>query len=288
MQDTKISIIVTCFNHEKYITTAIESIIAQTYKNWELFVVDDGSIDNSQKKIIIYAEKYDNIHFLHHENFANKKLRKTLELGLNSVNDEYIAFLEGDDYWENTYLEEKIKIINDNPGISILFNEINLVGDEKKVAERLEYTNVNKENWYKNIGFIFLKKNIIPTFSCVLIKKSKLLECDFNTPFDAYLDWWLWVQICCQNKAYFLTKKLTNWRQHKESYSHNINVPKNFYIQIIKLFQKTYAFSRLSLYKRLLMYLYILNLRLSLNKKLDKILRSLFRTIDDSLFSLLS
>lgn len=98
MQDSRlISIITASYNYENYIKETIESVLNQTYTNWELIIVDDGSKDNSVEVIKSYCEKDSRIKLFQHEGGVNKGLAETIKLGISKAQGEWIAFLESDD-----------------------------------------------------------------------------------------------------------------------------------------------------------------------------------------------
>ena len=113
----KISIIVPVYNVEKYITECIDSILAQTHKDWELILVDDGSIDNSGKICDEYAIKDSRIKVIHKENGGLSSARNA---GLDVAKGEYITFSDSDDFISFDTIEENIKIFKSNSNIDIV------------------------------------------------------------------------------------------------------------------------------------------------------------------------
>ena len=95
-----ISVIVPIYNAEKYIDRCVNSIMAQTYSDWELFLVDDGSKDDSLKIIREYERKDDRITVIHQENQGAGKARNK---GLTCSSGEYVVFVDADDYLERNY-----------------------------------------------------------------------------------------------------------------------------------------------------------------------------------------
>ena len=215
-----ISIIVTSYNYENYIRATLDSILNQTYQNFEVIIVDDGSTDNSVNIIKEYTNKYKNFHLYTHENNINKGLPKSIELGLSKCKGEYIAFLESDDYWDQNYLQEKINFINKYKKYNnIIINDIQTFGGKRcdeyvKTQAEFYRKNLRKSNLFK----IFYKHCGIPTFSQVMIKKDILLKCDFNAPIQAWLDFWLWRQVSLLYPIGYIDKKLTHWRIHENSF----------------------------------------------------------------------
>lgn len=230
MEDEKIdiSIIMTSYNYENLISTAIESILNQTYKNWELIIVEDGSVDNSIDVIKKYCEKDNRIKLYSHENGINKGLAPSLLLGLEKTSNEWVAFLESDDVWELNYLEEKVKAINANKDAGLIFNDVKLIGDEERFKEFDEYFRKRtKLLSAKKIEYTeLLDINFITTFSCVMVKKKLLEKCEFKTPMPQCIDWVLWMQIMTGNKIVYLKKELTSWRLHSKSYMNELNIEK--------------------------------------------------------------
>lgn len=214
-----ISVIVASYNYADIIGRTLDSLVAQTYKNFEVIVVDDGSKDDSIKVIKKYTTKYPFIKLHRHKQGKNMGLPATVKLGLEKAKGEYIAFCESDDYWDKTNLEEKVKIINNYANPKVIVNDVELFGDEKKckfvqtVVDERKYR-LNKTKNKLSVEE-FRDKNWIVTLSCCMIKKSVIDECDITgTPRGANLDWWIYRQACCGNTIFYVNKKLTYWNMH--------------------------------------------------------------------------
>jgi glycosyltransferase involved in cell wall biosynthesis len=108
-----VSSIIIFLNEETFIQEAIESVFAQTYENWELLLVDDGSTDNSTDIARSYAAQYPHkVRYLEHENHQNRGMSASRNLGIQNAQGEYIAFLDGDDIWLPKKLEQQVNILN--------------------------------------------------------------------------------------------------------------------------------------------------------------------------------
>ena len=107
-----VSVIVPFLNAEKFIQETIESVFSQTYKEWELLLVDDGSTDNSTKIALNYEkENPDKVHYLEHDKHLNKGSSATRNLGIKNARGKYITFLDADDVWVENKLEEQVEIL---------------------------------------------------------------------------------------------------------------------------------------------------------------------------------
>ncbi len=223
MEEIKVSVVCASYNYENYIKETIESVINQTYSSWEMIIVDDGSKDNSVEVIKSYSKKDDRIKLFTHENNQNKGLIETLKKGIKEASGNWIVFLESDDKIEKNYLEEKNEIIKKYPDIGLIFNDVNMFGDENKIKI---YENHRKKinELFDKISFPYdfkkdiVKRNYIWTFSVVMLKKELLEALDFNSFIPQFLDHYLWAQLSTKTKFYYIDKKLTNWRIHSDSY----------------------------------------------------------------------
>lgn len=108
----RISIIIPVFNAEEYLTKCVESIENQTYKNFEIVLVDDGSSDGSGKLCDELKEKYNNISVIHQKNAGASVARNK---GIETATGKYIFFCDSDDYIESEMLEKLIKAKTDYP-----------------------------------------------------------------------------------------------------------------------------------------------------------------------------
>lgn len=97
-----ITVIVPCYNASKTISTCIESVLAQTYQNWEMIIVDDGSIDDSYQIVLTQAANDSRIRIVKQENLGVSVARNT---GIKMANGKYLAFLDADDWYSNNFLE---------------------------------------------------------------------------------------------------------------------------------------------------------------------------------------
>ena len=215
----KISVILTSYNYEQYIKEVIESVLNQTFKDFELIIVDDCSTDNSAEIIKQFNDS--RIKFI--QNDKNYGLKYSVQKALNIAHGEWIAFLESDDLWVSNTLETRIKYIEQYPEIGIIFNDVEEFGDEewlKAVENNFIRTRkiLNRLKFPKNIFYNINVHNLIMTFSSVMIKREFFENLNFNTPIDALLDWWIYIHIAYNTKAFYIKEKLTKWRQHRESY----------------------------------------------------------------------
>ena len=160
----KVSVIVPVYNQEKYIGRCIDSILSQTMTDFELILINDGSIDKSLDILKKYAKKDKRIKVIDQKNMG---VAKTRNKGIDLASGEFIAFVDNDDYLDNTYLEEFLDVSGD---ADVVVGGYKRVSEEKVLFEK-KITNNNwskYENvapWGKIIRASFLKENKIKFFS---------------------------------------------------------------------------------------------------------------------------
>ena len=110
------SIITPCYNGEAYIKETIESVVSQTYTDWEMLIVDDGSTDRSADLIRLSAEKDKRIRLLTQENRGSAAARNH---GLKMAKGQYIALLDADDIWLPEFLEKQIQFMKDKNAVCV-------------------------------------------------------------------------------------------------------------------------------------------------------------------------
>jgi len=150
MDKEKVSIIVPMYNAEKFIGKTIESVLSQTYENWEMLIMNDVSTDNSLAVVSEFAKKDDRI------KVVNTKKNMGVVKGRNYLIDlasgKYIAFLDADDYWHSEKLEKQVQFMEEkNAGISCTeYTRVRENGEkinEVVIKSEISYTDMLKNNY---------------------------------------------------------------------------------------------------------------------------------------------
>lgn len=214
MKKDLVSVIVPVYNAEKFINETIDSVISQTYPNWELILVDDQSTDNSCEIIKEYQKKYSK------ENIKLIKLKEkgmaagARNKGLEEATGRYICFLDADDYWDNKKLEKQLNFMEENKcafsytGYEFADENLKPLGIKVKVPNKLTYKQA-------------LKNTIIWTttvmFDTKLIKKELIKMPDVKSEDTA--TWW---KILKEGyTAYGLNEVLAYYRRSNGTLSSN-------------------------------------------------------------------
>ncbi|MFZ0455479.1 MAG: glycosyltransferase family A protein [Ignavibacteriaceae bacterium] len=123
----EVSVILTVYNREHYLKRSIDSLINQSFSNWELIAIDDGSTDNSLNVLRSYEEDFPNIKVLHQE---NQRIAQSRNRGIFFSAGRYITFLDSDDEYEKSHLLKRAEFLDEHTGIDLLFGGVKVIGNQ--------------------------------------------------------------------------------------------------------------------------------------------------------------
>jgi teichuronic acid biosynthesis glycosyltransferase TuaG len=217
-----ISIIMPAFNSQKYIGASIESVLQQTYQNWELLVVNDGSVDDTEKVVKFYAEKDVRIKYYYQQNSGQGAARN---LALSIAQGNFIAFLDSDDLWLPTKLSLQINVIKSNK-VDLVFCAGYIITNEELYPIEIASFSQNDSLLIPNQSIKRLINGNYIMILSVLVTKASLLEVSgFNS--DRLIqnaeDYHLWLKLLCANKKFFyLSDRLFYYRKHPDQSTKNL------------------------------------------------------------------
>lgn len=118
----RVSVVLIFLNGEKYLREAIDSVLGQTYDDWELLLADDGSTDGSTELARGYAQRWGpKISYLEHEGHRNLGMSATRNLGLGRASGEYVAFIDADDVWLPQKLAEQVEVLDAHADAAMVY-----------------------------------------------------------------------------------------------------------------------------------------------------------------------
>jgi glycosyltransferase involved in cell wall biosynthesis len=121
-RDPRVSAIIIFLDEANFLAEAIESVLAQTFEDWQLLLVDDGSTDGSSDIARDYAARHaGRVRCLEHEGHANRGMSASRNLGLAHARGEFVAFLDGDDVWEADKLAAQVPVLQADPALAMTY-----------------------------------------------------------------------------------------------------------------------------------------------------------------------
>lgn len=211
-----VSVVIPSYNHEKFIQECIQSVLNQTFQDFEIIITDDASSDDT----IILIEGFDDSRiklFKHPKNMGASIAANNCIL---NASGKYIAMLNSDDSWHPHKLEMQLKYLETHPDISIVFSKVNWVNEDGNLLkDGLPYNNVfnvENRNRYEWLRHFFLVGNSLCHPSS-LIRRDKYFDIGFLNPsFSNLPDLDLWVRFCLKYDIYILEQPLIRFRRINE------------------------------------------------------------------------
>jgi len=253
----KVSIILPTYNGYQYISSLLDSILLQTYKDIEYIIIDDKSADNTVRIIQNYMKKDSRINL--YINLVHLGINKNFERGIKLAKGNYIFLCDQDDLWDRTKVEKMVNKIK--CGYGLVYCDLKVIDVTGKVISRSFHRLIGTDNLYtKNITKYLLFRNL--TNGCSICFKRELINDVIPFPDNVIYDWWLMFKVSLKYKIGKLDEQIMSYRIHDNNAIGFSIISKNNKIKIENI-QK--AVTRLDLFSkqkdvsRYSRYFYILN-----------------------------
>jgi glycosyltransferase involved in cell wall biosynthesis len=211
------SVIIPLFNKEKFIETTLKSVLDQTFTDFELIIVNDGSTDKSEQLIATFED--DRIRYFTKENGGASSARN---YGIKKAQSNFISFIDADDYWYPTFLEEIFEKINRFPDIKVFSAAIE-IETSKSIFPALYGIRKTRDFEIVNYFAASTKETVLCT-SCAVFNKTIFEEIGtFDTKIKSGQDTDMWIRIGLKYPILFSWKILARYVYDHKSLSKNIN-----------------------------------------------------------------
>ena len=227
MGEHLVSVILPVFNSENYIRQSISSILKQTYRNFELIVVDDGSKDKSGEVISSFQDS--RIRKYSQTNAGPSAARNT---GLSKTNGKYIAFIDADDLYFPEKLEKQVIFI-ESSGADAVYCDVQLLDEESKTIGTLTSEGVyrNREDFLAMLLF----RQILPAPAALLIKRRCFdMGLKYDTRYFQAEDYKLTLDLASNYSINYLPEILYSYRRHSHNLSNQHDIHKSNEVEILK------------------------------------------------------
>ncbi|MDZ8077972.1 MAG: glycosyltransferase [Nostoc sp. DcaGUA01] len=221
----KISIVIPAYNSEKTIRATVESVIRQTFNDWELIIINDGSHDSTLE--IASQVKDSRIKLF---SFDNAGLSASRNRGLKRAVGEFVSFLDADDIWTSDKLAMQLKALENNPQAAVAYSWTDYIDENGKFAFSGSYINVNGD-----VYEYLLMSNFLENGSNPLIRREALITLDgFDESLISAEDWDMWLRLA--NKFDFVCVPSVQilYRINPNSLSSNVVRQEKFCLEVLK------------------------------------------------------
>lgn len=230
-----VSVVIPCYNHAQFLAEALNSVLEQTYDNWECIIVNDGSSDNTETIANDWCKKDIRFKYLFKENGGLSSARN---LGLANSKGDFILFLDSDDFIAPEKLLLSVKSFMEDTSLDLVITDFNSV---------LRAKLVQLEPFVKLADFTFNLENILHKWDlgfsipihCALFKKDSVGDIRFNEKLKAKEDWLFWIQFFkLDSRTLYINQPLVTYRMHEDSMTKNVLLMNNNQELVINLIKK--------------------------------------------------
>jgi glycosyltransferase involved in cell wall biosynthesis len=225
---TKVSVIVPAYNAMKYLPESLDSILAQTYPDFEVIIVNDGSTDNlsqwaselTDPRIKLVSQ-------------SNRGLAGARNTGLNHAQGEYIAYLDADDLWDATKLAKQVEVFEQNPQVGLVYTWVERIDQNGKFLGKPFESNLSGNIWEQ-----LLERNVISPSSAMIRRCCFDHVGRFDENLKSFIeDWDMWLRIAAIYPIKVLPELLLQYRECPSSASKNLQaMERSYHIVIEKAF----------------------------------------------------
>ena len=208
-QNPLVSVIINCHNGEEYLNNCIKSVLNQTYKNWEIIFFDNNSSDKSSKQVKNFNDK----RIKYFRSNKTYTLYKARNLAVSKSSAEFITFLDVDDWWLKTKLEEQIIFFLSNPSLDIIYSNLYLFF-QKNLSKKIFIKKIKNKNITQNL----VNKFEMPILTS-MIKRKFFKKIKFDNNFTIIGDFDFFIRASTMGRIKGMEKPLAYYRYHKNNLS---------------------------------------------------------------------
>lgn len=215
-----VSVVMSCYNHGKYVADTVESVINQTYKNIEFLVADDCSTDNSVEVLKGYSE-----YFTKELYFEENSGYRIYEL-FPHVKGKYIALINSDDVWEKDKIALQVEYLETHPDTGAVFTWAKYTDENLNILDNKDFIVMNK-NRYEWMQHFWTYGNCL-SHPSVLMRSEEYMQLQSEgTGCRQLYDFFMWVSLAQKKEIYVVPKILTKMRRHSNKYAENVSAINN-------------------------------------------------------------
>lgn len=229
-----VSIVVPFLNAQRFLGEAVDAVLSQTFRDWELLLVDDGSSDASSNIARDYAARDPRITVLEHPNHENRGMSPSRNLGLSHARGEFVAPLDSDDVWEPRKLEEQVAVMRAHPEVALVFGSPLYWHSWDPHAKQSDFTpdlRIAADRCYgpRELAVLSypLGEGSAPCPSDLLFRRSSLQTIGswdegFNGIYSMYEDQALLAKFYLRSAVYVSSRQWTRYRLHPDQFCANV------------------------------------------------------------------
>lgn len=213
-----VSIIIPCYNHEKFVQRTLNSVIADTYAYKEIIIINDGSKDNSDAVIQEWVSAFPEKESIRYINRPNKGICATINEMVELANGKYILPLASDDCLYGDTIARRVKMLEERPGKSVLLNDAYVIDDDDTIimqSSAADYWKADKSRYYNDENILKECIKGIKLGGPVLFYRKDIFNEIGKFPDGLPIeDWYFYQRAACLNRIVFVDCKVALYRVH--------------------------------------------------------------------------
>lgn len=220
MSKPLVSVVIPSYNRADYVPMTLDSVLAQSFEDFELVFIDDGSTDQTKEIVEAYAQKDSRVKYFHQENSERAVARS---YGISLAQGKYICLVDSDDLWYPEKLAEQLKVMEEHPHVVLCYASVNRIDFDN---ERVQAAARQQQG---SSGYVFedlLMRNFIPSVTPMIRAEVAKNIGSQVTEFIPYEDWDFWLRISKEGEFYHIEKPLGDYRLHPGQSVKNVNAEK--------------------------------------------------------------
>jgi glycosyltransferase involved in cell wall biosynthesis len=221
----KVSVIIPAYNHEKYVTEAINSVLSQSHHDFEIIIINDGSTDSTEQRILSIHDQ--RIQYISQKNSG---AHSAINRGISLAQGEYISILNSDDIYLPKRLETCLNFLENNTNYSVVMTTVQGIDSRGTPAKEKVTPQVKAWiDWYKNALLFFnedkfypnaFAKNIMMTTSNLFVRSKVFQECGSFKGLRYAHDWDMLLRFSRRYQIHLIKDDLLKYRMHSENTVH--------------------------------------------------------------------
>ena len=224
----KVSVIIPAYNAMRYLPETVDSVMNQTFKDFEIIIVNDGSTDHIETWVTSFEDQ--RVTLITQPNQGASKARNT---GIEHAQGEYLAFLDADDIWYPQKLQKQVNMIEGKPRVGVIYTWISSIDQHGQARGQ-----IRKNVAEGNVWATLIKHNIVECGSTPLIRRECFEKIGlFDESLSNIEDRDMWLRIACDYEFRVIKEPLVGYRQHSEGKSKNWDGSER---SVLKLLEKAF------------------------------------------------
>jgi glycosyltransferase involved in cell wall biosynthesis len=205
----EVSVIIPAYNSANYLKDALDSVLGQTFKDFEVLVIDDGSTDETERLMRHYRSR---VRYIQQRNCGVSMARNR---GIEESRGRYLAFLDADDKWYPSKLERQIKALRGRRDYRVCYSAFAVVDSDLVLISA-----VHNQRQGSALEDLLTRGNSVGTPSTVLCERSLFASAgNFDPALSQCADWEMWIRLASHTDFLYLDEPLVMYRQHNNNMS---------------------------------------------------------------------